>query len=277
MGKVQPAAGCLYGVGPLAVLVLLDGVVVTRVYDGFVFDNGVSHFIDKRPANAAAAAGVYEAVLRAGVQRVLAVVKLGVKHHVALLALADKVRQALPVHQVFSARNAACGSCRRKVAGAGIVVALHTEQPVNPAVLVHGQTHVIDICAGVVGVRHCNGTPNETEMVYAVLAFGKREVRLAVHTLHAHHQIILAVEFYSSGVKGSVHPDTFHEEGVCGWIEIIFPDWRHCVGCYNGVFVTGVHTIALRGFVDAGDKSLVTALYFVFALVKRLHFRSVVF
>ena len=68
-----------------AVLYFLDSVVVARVYNNLMVDNSVGYVVDKRPAYAAAAAGVDKAVLRASVKGILAVDKLGVQHHVALL------------------------------------------------------------------------------------------------------------------------------------------------------------------------------------------------
>ncbi len=93
-------------------------MVVARVNYCFLGDFGMGHVINKRPAYAAAASGVDESVLRAGIKGIFAVIKLRVEHYVALLALALEVGQALPVNKVLGACYAACGCGGGKVAGA---------------------------------------------------------------------------------------------------------------------------------------------------------------
>ena len=135
-------------------------------------DLGIAYVVDKGPAYAAAAAGVDEAVLRAGVEGILAVDKLRVQHHVALLRLALEVGQTLPVLEVLGACYAASGCGGRQVARTRVIVTLHAEETVDPSVLVSRQTHVIHVGGRIVGVGHRDGTLAEAEVVHTVGALG---------------------------------------------------------------------------------------------------------
>ena len=83
---------------------------------GLVIDNdfllapSLGHVIAQTPADTTAGADRDKPILRTGVERVLAVDKFRVQHHIALLAgVGDQVRQAFPGDQVLCAGDAALG------------------------------------------------------------------------------------------------------------------------------------------------------------------------
>lgn len=198
--QVQPALGRLDGVGTLAVLHLFDGVVVAAVDDALFRHHGMFYVVHQCPADAAAVACFYEPVLRAGVERILAVHELGVQHHIALLALALalQVRQAVPGAQVVCAGDAAGSGRRRQVIGIAVVVPLHAEGPVYPSVLVLCQAHVIHVGGGYHVFGHGYRAVPKAEVVHAVLRFGYGEERLAVVPFHAGYQQEFPVHIYRS-------------------------------------------------------------------------------
>ena len=71
--------------GAFTVLHLLDGVVVPGVDDDFLLHLGACDVVDERPTDSTTAAGVDESVLWTCVEGILAVDKLGMEHHIALL------------------------------------------------------------------------------------------------------------------------------------------------------------------------------------------------
>src|SRR5947207_15003974 len=100
MRQVQPAALGLDGRRSQAILNLLDRVIGALVYDPFFFNEGVFDVSTQAPPDAAAAAGLNEIILRAGVKSVLTVNKLRMQDDVALLRRASfEISQSLPVLQ----------------------------------------------------------------------------------------------------------------------------------------------------------------------------------
>ena len=267
MGEVEPSLRGLDRVRSLAVLHLLDGMIDALVDDHLLArDLSVRDVVDQRPADAAALARVDKRVLRARVESVMAIDELGVQHHVALLALAFEVGQALPCHQVLGAGDAAGGGRRREVAGLAVVVALDTEESVDPAILVLGQAHVIDIGADALGVGHRDRTGPEAEVVDAVGTLRHGEERLAVVALHPDHEQVASVELDGSGVECGVEADALHEIWVGRGVEVVSPLQRHHVGGHHGVEVTLIDAIALDGGIDTREQLLVAVGNYLFSL-----------
>ena len=260
MGQVQPAPVCLDGVRTFSVLHFLDGVIMTEIDDLLFLDDGFFHAVHQSPANAASVTGIDEAVLRAGVQGILAVYELGVQHHVALLAGTLDIRQALPVHQILGAGHAGGSRSGREVSFCVVVLALHAENAVNPAVLVGGKAHIIHIGSGLSPLGHRDGTRPEGEIVHAVGTFGHGKERLAVGSFYTHHQHILVFPLDGAGIKGGVNAETLHQVRVAVRIEVVAPLQRSMVGRQDGILVTLVHTVPLHGEVLSFNQLLVAHL-----------------
>ena len=141
---------------------------MTEVDDLLFLDLSVRDVVNECPADTATAAGVDETILRTGVESVLAIDKLRMEHDVALLALRLEVGQTVPVDEVFRAGDSSrSGSCR-EVTGVRIVVTLSTEDAIDPAVLMGGETHVVDVRSGNGVLGHGDRLGPETEVINAV-------------------------------------------------------------------------------------------------------------
>ena len=76
----------------------------------------MGNIVDERPADATATASIDESILRTGVESILAINKLWMQHHVALLAFGLQVGQPLPLLQVLRAGNTGGGGGGTQVA-----------------------------------------------------------------------------------------------------------------------------------------------------------------
>ena len=140
-----------------------------------------------------------------------------------------QVGQALPLDEILRARDAGLGHRRGGVARGGLrVLALGAEEPVDPAVLVRGEPHVVDVGVGVVGLRHDHRVVPEAEAVDAVLALGDGEEALAVVAFDAGHQVHLAVPLDGAGVEDAVDPQPLQQERVASRVEVVAPEERAC-------------------------------------------------
>ena len=97
------------GVWAFAVLHLHDGVVMACIDNFLLLHLGIGDIIDECPSYAATRASVDESILRTGVESILAIHKLGVEHHTALLTLGLEVWQTLPCLEVVCACYGCCG------------------------------------------------------------------------------------------------------------------------------------------------------------------------
>ena len=85
--------------------------------DDFLLSHlGVGDVIDQCPSDATAGTRVDETILRTGVEGIFSIDELRVQHHVALLAAAFQVRQALPVDQILGAGDSSRGGSGGEVA-----------------------------------------------------------------------------------------------------------------------------------------------------------------
>ena len=242
---------------PLAVLHLADGVIPAAVDDLFLCNDGIFHVIYQRPANSASVSGVDKAVLRAGVQGIFPVNELRVQHHVALLASAADIAQALPVHKVLGTGHAGSGRCGREVSRCRMVFPLHAEDPVNPAVFVGGQAHVVHIGGGFSVLGHGDRMRPELEMVHAVGAFRHGEEGFAVRPFYPGHHHILAVPFDGAGIEYGMNADPFHQIRIGFRIQVVAPGERGMLGREDGMLVALVNTITFDGRIGALQKPLV--------------------
>ena len=196
--------------GAFAVFHFLDGVVMAEVYDLLLLDHCAVHGIYQSPANAAAASCINESVLRTCVEGIFAVHKLRVQDNVPLLAAGLDIRKPLPVHKVLGTGNSGRCSCGGKVSFQGVVLALHAEDAINPAVLMGREAHVVDVGCGLSPFRHSDGTGPELEIVNSIGAFGNRKEGFTVIPFHAHYKHVFAVPLDGAGIKGCIHPNPFH-------------------------------------------------------------------
>ena len=208
--------------------------------------------IHQCPADAAAAACVDEAVLGTGIEGILAADKLGVKHHVALLALALEVGQAFPGLEVTGAGNAGCRRGSAQVVRASVVVAFCAKDAVDPAVLMSREAHVIDVGGGNHIIGHRDGLGPESEVIHAVRALGHSEERLAVGAFNPHNKYIFALPFDGARIERRVHHDSLHQVRVVLLVEVIAPLQRSMLGGDDGILVFLVDAVApSEGFILA--------------------------
>src|SRR5690554_5834437 len=108
MCQMKPSLWCFNRCRSFTVLHLLDGVVVAAVDDLCFLHRSSCHVIDECSADALTITGIDETVLGTGVEGILSIYELGMKHHVALLAGGNQVGQALPGDQFLRAYDAGC-------------------------------------------------------------------------------------------------------------------------------------------------------------------------
>ncbi len=257
--QVQPALRRLEGMRSLPVLDFLDGMVVAQVDDLFGSDDGMFHGIDQGPADAAAAACIDESVLRTGIKGIFSVNEFGMQHHVALLALRFDVREALPVDEVARAGHAGSGHGGRQVAGLRRVLALHAEDAVNPAVLVRGQAHVINIGGGLSVFGHRDGTRPEAEVVHAVRALGHGKERLAVRSFDAGDQHIFSFPFDGARIHDGMNAEAFHQPGIRVRMQVIAPFQRCVRRRQHRIRIAAVNPVSLQGNILSFKQLLVRA------------------
>ena len=240
---MQPALRCFDGVGTLTVFHFHDRVIVARVDDFFINDFGMGDIIHQCPADAAAAACVDEAVLGTGIEGILAADKLGVKHHVALLALALEVGQAFPGLEVTGAGNAGSSRGSAQVARASVIMAFSAKDAVDPAVFMSREAHVIDVGGGNHIIGHRDGLGPESEVVHAVWTLGHSEERLAVGAFNPHNKYIFALPFDGACIERRVHHDALHQVGVVLLVEVILPLQGHMLSSDNRVLILLINAV----------------------------------
>ena len=170
------------------------------------------------------------------------------QHHVALLALRHEVGQALPVDEVAGAGDAGRRNGGREVArGRRRILALHAEDAVNPAVLVRGQAHVIDVRGGLPVFGHRNRTRPEAEVVHAVRALRHGEERFAVRTFDAGHEHIFAIPLDGAGIHHGVDAEAFHQERIRFLVQVVAPFQGRVGRRQHGIRIAFIDTVPLNG------------------------------
>ena len=182
------------------------------------------------------------------------------QHHVALLAPRLDVRQALPVHQILGAGHAGSRSGSGKVSLHGVVLALHAENAVNPAVLVPGEAHVVNVGGGFSPFGHGDGTRPEGEVVHAVGTFGHGEEGFAVGPLHTHYQYVLVSPLNGTGVQSGMDTNPLHEERIALLVQVIAPLQRGVFPGEDRMLVTFIYAVPFDGSVRTFNQSLVAFL-----------------
>ena len=120
------------------------------------------------------------------------------QHHVSLLALGLQIRQTLPCLQILSSSDACRCRRSREIIRLCVVMALGTKHTIYPAVLMLGDTHIIDIGGGNHIVGHRDGLLPEAEIVDAVGRLSHSEIALTICTLHTDDKHVLPLPLNST-------------------------------------------------------------------------------
>ena len=168
------------------------------------------------------------------------------QHHVALLAGGLQVRQALPVHQVPGAGDAGGGRRGGEVSLGRMVLAFYAENAVDPAVLVGGKAHVIDIGGGFSPLGHGDGTGPEAEVVHAVRALGHGKEGFSVIALHADHHHVLALPLDGAAVERGMHAQALHQVGIRRLVQVVTPFQGSMLRREDGILVTLVYAVSFN-------------------------------
>ena len=139
--------------------------------------------------------------------------------------------------EVLRARDAGRGDGGRRVVRARRVVALDAEEAVDPAVLVRGEAHVVDVHRGVVQLRHHDGLRPEPEALRAVVALRDGEERLAVEALDARDDAVLAAEADRAGVEDRLDREPLEQHRVRGGVQVVAPLERDVEAREDGALV----------------------------------------
>ena len=219
---------------------------MTVVYNHFVLHLRPGDVVYQRPSYSSPVSGINEIILRTGVEGIFPVHKLGMQHHIALLARCFQVGQPFPVHQVACTYDSRlCHRCRQVARRCSAVMAFAAKDAINPSVLMGGETHVVHIGFRRIHVGQCQRTFPEAEIVHPVRAFGYGKERLPVRSLHAHHHQIFSVPFHGTAVHGGIEADALHAIRVGGGIEVVTPlQGNMCSGQY-GMDITADDPVCL--------------------------------
>ena len=245
--NVDPALFGLDRHGTGTVLRFGDGVIAARADDFFFVDDSVCDVVAQAEADAALVAGFNEAVLWAGVERILAVDEFRVQHAVTLLRrLRLEVRQALPVDEILCADDAGSGECGGEVVY-GLILAFAAEHAVDIAVFVLRQTHIVDVRFLGGGVRQDDRVIIKAEALHRVVAARDSEEGLSVIALYAGDEAILAVQLDGAGVHDGVHAETLETQRVRLLVQVEFPERRNVVAGEDRVLVARVNAVIKSG------------------------------
>ena len=165
MCQMQPSTVCFDRMRTFSVFHFHDGMIVSGIDDGLFFHFGMLDVVNESPADATARTSIYESVLRTCIEGILAIHKLRMEHHIALLRTGLEIWQAIPCLEVLCACYACCGSGCREVSGLRVVMTLCTKHTIYPSVLVLGEAHVIDIGGWYHILGHGDGLIPEAEIV----------------------------------------------------------------------------------------------------------------
>ena len=163
---------------------------------------------------------------------------------ITLLAKGLEIIEPLPVDEIFGTGYAGCCSSRRGIERFGLVMALHTEDTINPSVLVAREAHIIDVrCGCVIAVGHGDRFGPEAPIVDAVGRLGYSEEGLTVGSFHPCYDGVFALKEDRTGIEHRVHHDALHQEGIVLLVEVVPPLQRRVLRRENRIFVFGIDTI----------------------------------
>ena len=223
VSQMQPALISLDRMRTLTVLHLLDGVIVTGIDDLLFLDFGMSDIINKSPTDTTTRTCIDETILWTGIESILAINKLRMENHIALLALGLQIRKTLPVYQVLGTGDGCCSSSSTEVTRLIIIMTLSTEHAIDVAILMSCESHIIDVGSRNNILRHGDRLIPETEVVNTIrtLCYGKEA--LAVSTLYTNNEEILTIPLDGTRIERSIHHDALHEIRITLLIEVVTP------------------------------------------------------
>jgi len=165
-----------------------------------------------------------EIVLRARVERVLAIDKLGVQHHVALLRrLRFQVGEALPDLQSLVRTMPHCATAEEVSRRASWVFAFGAEEAVDIAVFMLHQAHVVDIRVGVAVSGSRTGS-SRNESCPRRWGFRPRRKTTCGPRLDARHEQKLALMEQSAGVECGIDAHALEKQRIGFAVEIVAPE-----------------------------------------------------
>ena len=179
---------------------------------------------------------------------------------VSLLAAGLQVRKALPVHQILGAGYTGGRRGGGEVSLGRMILALHAENAVDPAVLMGGQAHVINVGGRLPPFRHGDGAGPESEMVHAVGAFRHRKEGFAVGALHTGHQHIFALPFDGARIERGMDAEAFHQVGIRLFVKVVTPFQRSVLRREDRILVALINAVALDGGIRPFNEPLVSGL-----------------
>ena len=260
VSEMEPAFRGLDGMGTFTVLALHDSMVAPAAQDLLIADDGALHAVHQRPAYSGAVSGIDETVLGTGVKGIFPIHELRMKHYVTLLVGRDDIRKPLPIDKVLRSGDSGAGNSGGEVIRTALVLSLHAEDPVDPAILMGGQPHVIDIRRGLSKLRHSDRTGPETEIIDSIGAFSHGEERLAIGALNSGHKNVFSIVFNCPRVHYRMDPKPFHKVGIGLLVEIVPPLNGSVSGGQNRVLISDEYTIPLNRDIFLAEKLLMRLL-----------------
>lgn len=177
---IQPAVGFdRHRTG--AIFRLADGMVAPPAELPFFLYVRVCNVAAQSQTDAAAGARLDEIILRPGIEGVLAIDELRMQHAIALVGRrrGTQVVEPFPVDQVLGAHDASVRPRSGEIRRSGIL-ALAAEHAVQPAVLMLGDPHVVDVGFLRADIGQLYRMIPEAETVHPAVAFRHRKKGLAV-------------------------------------------------------------------------------------------------
>ena len=150
------------------------------------------------------------------------------QHAIALVGRrrGTQVVEPFPVDQVLGAHDASVRPRSGEIRRSGIL-ALAAEHAVQPAVLMLGDPHVVDVGFLRADIGQLYRMIPEAETVHPAVAFRHRKKGLAVVSFYPGDDVVFPVPVKRAGVEHRVDAQPLHEIRVAVFVEIVFPEGRH--------------------------------------------------
>ena len=148
------------------------------------------------------------------------------------------------------------------------------EKAVDIAVFVAGQTHIINVHIGIIGLVKQDGERTEAEIVDAVFAFRYGKEGFSVISFDPDDHADFSIHFNRTGVESGIDSEPFHEERITFGVKIITPFQRDVFCGNNGVDITFKTSVVPLGIdlIGTGYKFFIAANCPLLQLFKITHF-----